>query len=240
MVNIGTSVKSTLFAVGAIAMLSLSACSDDPASNDQASVTMQGQLESSSVSLAKSTAGAGAEVDSIKVTKMRLFVRRLKLHVDKSDTVVGDKEVKTDPFVITFQGAVTTFASFSVPAGTYDKVKFEFHKPEQSQVASYLGVPDFVDFVTGGRYTVVYEGSLYAMGQSTAIPFVYKSDMTANLSLNFDQPITLAEGSTNTVVLEVDPAEVFKKGGVVLDPRDASNESEIDNNIKAAIHAHKK
>jgi hypothetical protein len=239
MLNIPTPIKATLFALGAASVLSLAACNDDPASNDQASVTMQGQLESSAVSLAKATSGTGAIVDSLHVTKMRVFVRRLKLHVDKSDTVVGDKEVKTDPFVITFQGTATTFANFSIPAGTYDKVKFEFHRPEESQVATYLNIADFVDFVTSGRYSVIYEGSLYTGGSATAVPFVYKSDMTANLSINFDTPVALDAGSTSTVVLQIDPADVFKKGGAVLDPRDASNESEIDNNIKAAIHLHK-
>jgi hypothetical protein len=238
--NLGKSMKAALVAAGAIAMVSLSACSDDPASNDQASVTMQGQLESSSVSLAKSTAGSGAVIDSIKVDKMRIFVRRLKLHMSEKDTVTGDKEVKTEPFVITFQGAASTFANFSIPAGTYDKVKFEFHRPEASQVAAYLDSTAFVDFVTNGRFSVIYEGSLYTAGVATAVPFTYRSDMTANLSLNFDQSITLDEGSVTTILLQIDPADVFKKGGQVLDPRDESNESEIDNNIKAAIHAHKK
>jgi hypothetical protein len=168
-----------------------------------------------------------------------MFVRRLKLHRSATDTT-GDKDVKTAPFVITFENQAKTFVSLQIPPGTYDKVKFEFHRPESSQITEYLGIPEFVDFVTNDRYSVIYEGNVYMDGTGTAIPFTYRSDMTANLSLNLEQEITFAEGSNNTIMMMVDPADVFTKAGELLDPRDPRNENEIDNNIKAAIKVHKK
>lgn len=239
MMKLGKSVTTALFAAGAIALVSISACSDNPSSNDQATVTMQSQLESSSTSFAKAATGTAVGVDSVTITRIRLFVRRLKLHRDKTDTT-GDKDVKTEPFVVTFENQAKTFASLAIPAGTYDKVKFEFHRPESSQIPTYLTNTEFKDFVTNGRYSVIYEGSVYMDGTGTALPFTYNSDMTANLSLNLEQPVTFAEGSNTTIMLMVDPADVFRKGGELLDPRDVRNEDEIDNNIKAAIKAHKK
>lgn len=220
----------------AIALTAVAGCSDDPTSSDQATVAMESKLESSSVSLLKGSSGSAAEVDSLKVNKIRMFVRRLKLERDESDTT-GDKNVKTDPFVITFQGQANTFATTTLPAGTYDKVKFEFHKPSNSDVATYLSNPIFVDFVTDGNHTVIYDLTLYKGG--VPIAYVWSSDMNANLSMKFDTPVTLAAGSTSTIALKIDPADVFKKGAAVLDPRDKSNESDIDNNIKAAIKLHK-
>lgn len=231
------SLSGGLVMVGAIALTTFAACSDNPTSNDQANVAMESQMESSSVTLMKGSGGAGAEVDSLKVTRIRMFVSRMKLDRDASDTS-GEKNIKTDPFVITFTGQTNTFASATVPPGTYDKVKFEFHRPSSSQVAAYLNIPEFVDFVTTGRYSVIYDVTLYKGG--VAIPFTYASDMTANLSLKFNTPVTLGAGSTNTFVLKLDPSGVFKEGQAVLDPRDESNESEIDNNIKASIKLAKK
>ena len=234
----GKSVRTFLFATGALALTSLAACSDNPSSGDQSTMRMESQLEKSSVTLAKSVAtSSNSTVDSIKVNRVRLFVRRMKLHTDSQDTS-GEKTLKTDPFVITFQGQATTVADFSVPEGTYDKVKFEFHRPEESQVTAYLGIPAFVDFVTNGRSSVIYDVTLYKAG--VAVDATYRSDMTANLSLKFNDPITLNAGSTSVVALKLDPAVVFSDDGDVLDPRDDRNESKIDNNIKAAIRAQKK
>lgn len=229
--------RPAFFAAGLIAIASLSACSDDPTSNDQVSVVMQTQLESSTAMLAKSTAVSANEVDSIRVNKMRLFVRRMKLQPDKDDTT-NDKDVKTEPFVITFQGSAVTFANLTVPPGTYHKVKFEFHRAESSQIGEYLNNTDFADFVTDGRWSVIYDLTLYKSG--VAIPAIYRSDVTANLKLDFDAPVALDAGTVATIALTINPVDVFRDTGKILDPRDEQNESKIDNNIKTAIKLKKK
>lgn len=240
MLKLGKTVTTVLFVAGTIAMASLTACSDDPASNDQATVTMQSQLAASSTSLLKPAVTSAVGVDSIQITRIRMFIRRLKLHRDGTDSVTGDKDVKTEPFVISFENQAKTFASLAIPAGAYDKVKFEFHRPEASQIDAYLDSTLFRDFVTGGRYSVIYEGSVYTDGVATAIPFTFNSDMTANLSLKFEPSITFAEGSNTTIVMSVDPEDVFTKGTELLDPRDPRNQNDIDNNIKAQIKLAKK
>jgi hypothetical protein len=240
MMKLGKAVSTALVAVGALALTTLGACSDSATSNDQATVTMQSQLTDNSTSLLKAAVGTSAVgVDSVTITRIRMFVRRLKLHRDGSDTT-GDKDVKTEPFVVTFENQAKTFANLAIPVGTYDKVKFEFHRPETSQITEYLGVADFVDFVTNGRYSVIYEGSVYLNGADSALPFTYRSDMTANLSINLDPAVAFAEGTNTTIMMMVDPADVFTKSGELLDPRDPRNEDEIDNNIKASIKVHKK
>lgn len=240
MMNLGKSVTTALFAAGTIGLLSIAACSDNPSANDEPTVSMQSQLASSSTALAKAAVGTSAAgVDSVTITRIRMFVRRLKLHRDGTDTT-GDKDVKTEPFIVTFEQQAKTFASLSIPAGTYDKVKFEFHRPESNQIVSYLAIPEFADFVTDNRWSVIYNGSVYMDGTGTAIPFTFRSDMTANLSLKLDPALTFANGTNNTIMMMVDPADVFTKGGEILDPRNPTNQNDIDNNIKAAIKLNKK
>lgn len=220
-------------------------CSDSPTdSGGQATVTMRGELAKSSVGMTvrkddgRITLGSGVTADSLKISRVRILISELKLHRDKADTTTGDNTVKVGPILMTIDSAGTrTFTTGTVPAGSYDKVKFEFHRFSSSEVANYLNDTNFADFVTNERSTFVIEGMVYNDGQAT--PFEYKSDATANLSLKFDTPIDLTAGGSATIVVVVDPVAVFKDGQV-LDPRDPSNESKIDNGIKSAIKALKR
>lgn len=236
--------KTGLVSVLVIAGGILAGCSDDPASgNDQATVSMQAELATAKInqiiSKDRATSLAGAEVDSMKISRVRILVSELKLHRDNEDTVAGDKNVKIGPMIVTVDSAgARVFAVGTVPSGDYDKVKFEFHRFSASEVAGYLGDPNFADFVTNDRWTVIIDGVVYVKGVET--PFTYRSDMTANLSLKFDTLLSMGAGATVVIVVQVDPIAIFKDGGKVLDPRDGSNESRIDNAIKSAIKALKR
>jgi hypothetical protein len=230
--------------MGVIALGAIASCSDNPTSSDQATVTMQAELAQSGVSktVAKDPGTvllSGSQADSLKVSRVRILISELKLHRSNEDTVSGDKKVKIGPMLVTVDSTGTrTFTSGAVPAGSYEKLKFEFHRFSSSEVPQYLNDTIFADFVTDKRYSFIIDGTVYNGG--TAFPFTYRSDATANLELKFDPAITLAPGSTAIVVLKIDPIELFKHNGKVLDPRDGSNESEIDNAIKDAIKALKR
>lgn len=230
----------------AIAILSIfvSACSDDPVSNNQGTATFQVQLEGTVVNRTfnkqeGSFLAAGAEVDSLRVSRVRVLIKELKLHRNNEDSITGDKTVKVGPILITADSAGTTaFASEPIPAGSYDKLKFEIHRFSSSEVSQYLADPVFADFVTGDRYSVIIDGVAYKGG--TAFPYSYRSNITANLQFKFQPVIDVASGGSIIIVVKIDPIAVFKKGGKILDPRDGSNENEIDNAIKSAIKALKK
>ena len=229
------------------AVLSIPGCSDDPSgTGTDATVAMKGELEAASVSATRQKDDAtvtlsapGAEVDSLKVSRVRILVSEIKLHRSNEDTVAGDKTVKTAPVLITIDSAGSrTFTTATIPAGSYDKVKFEFHRFASSETAQYLNDTNYRDFVTNDRWTFIVDGMVYNDG--VAAPFTYRSDVTANLSLKFEPSIALAEGSSTSIVLVVDPVAVFMSGSKVLDPRDGQNESEIDKGIKEAIKALKR
>jgi hypothetical protein len=233
-------------AIGTTA-LSMTGCSDDTTgTGTDATVAMKGEMTGSSVTAALrkddgnfTITSIGEVVDSLKVTRVRILVSEMKLHRSNADTTTGDNTVKTAPMMITIDSAGTrTFTTATVPAGSYDKIKFEFHRFSSSEVGTYLNDTVYTDFVTNDRYTFIMDGRVYKGGVAT--PFTYRSDATANLTLKFEPAIDLAAGSSSSIVLQVDPAAVFSSGNDVLDPRDEKNESSIDNAIKAAIKALKR
>lgn len=230
--------------VGMLALaLTMAACSESTGPGSNGTVKMQAKLTETTVNAAlldsKGTSPLGAEVDSLTVSRARILITELKLHDksgDNADSGAFDHTVKTGPILIDATAAgVQVFLTEEIPAADYDKIKFEFHRFSSNEVAQYLNDPVFGPFVHDDRWSVIIDGIAHDGAED--FPFTYRSDITANLSLNFPQNITIPEGGTATVVVEVDPMAIFKEGNGVLDPRDGSNESKIDNAIKSAIKA---
>lgn len=221
----------------------LTGCSDSVDSDSNGTVRVEAEMDgSASVSRtlnrdeARSLLGAGATVDSLHLSRVRILISALKLHRSGEDTTSGDRSVHTGPILVTVDSAGTkVVATETIPAGTYDKIKFEFHKLSANEVSTYLNDPFFSDFVTDDRYTFIFDGTVYKDG--SAFPFTYRSDATANLDYKLDPAPVLNGGSTMVIVLRVDPRVLAKDGNGVLDPRDGSNEPKFDNAIKSAIHA---
>ncbi len=218
-------------------------CSEDTTSPiGDASINFSTTMSSSTVhttGIIKGESTAASTVDSLKINNIRILISELKLHRDKEKDTVGNHKVKSGPLLLTLDATKKlALATGTVPAGVYDKVKFEFHRFSSSEITQYLNDPVFKDFVTDKRSTFIIEGMVYAGGVQT--PFTYKSDATVNLSLNFDTPITLNGGTVYSIDISADPNVIFVKGKEILDPRDEKNNNDIDNAIKSAIKAIKK
>ncbi|HYF04330.1 MAG TPA: hypothetical protein VEC36_13185 [Patescibacteria group bacterium] len=235
------------FAITALAAsLSLGACSESTTdvNSSQPQLRLTSEMSTAHVSGTTLKSGGdigfseGATVDSLRITAVRTLISRIKLHRDKEDST-GDRDFKSQPVILTARAdtsyVVTTQA---IPAGTYDKVKFEFHKLSSSEANNVANDTNFRYFTQPDRATFVIEGILYKNG--TPENFTYRSDATANLNLNIQPALTISEGTTATVALRYDPLMIFKTGQQILDPRDSKNESHIDNMIKNAIKALKK
>lgn len=228
-----------------ILIATIAGCSDSPTNNDQATVTMQGEIESAAVT---STAQKGSVLahggnyaDSLKITRVRILISELKLHRDKEDSIQGDRMVKTGPIMLQLDpSGAKAFASAPLPAGTYDKLKFEFHRFSSSEISLYLNDTVFADFVTNERSTVVIEGIVYVDGVAT--PFEFKSGVTANLEFKFDPSVTLNTGANTNLVVVVNAGKIFRESQStkIHDPRDPRNQSELDGAIHAAFHCLKR
>lgn len=179
------------------------------------------------------------QVDSIKISRVRILMSRLKLFLDKEDTNQG-REIKAGPFIyeVTNSGNIFVLADASIPVGIYDKIKFEFHRFSSDEAAQFLNHPVFKDFATDDRYSVIIDGVIYKA--DTPSNFTYRATTTANLLLKFSPSLNLTEDSKTTISLQIDPNEFFKKSGDIIDPSDPKNANDIDNAIQKSIKALKK
>jgi hypothetical protein len=191
--------------------LIFAACSDsstNPSGTNDNNVSMSVKLDE------------GAGDNSIVITEAKALITNVEVETEPSGV---SHSVRINPFVIYFNtsGAVITVTSGTVPPGSYSKIKFKLHKPEDWETPPD---PEFKEGTSGNqRYSFIIKG-LYN-GNS----FVYKSRKSVNLVVNFSRPVNFSNTNTNITVL-VNPLIWFNNGS--LDPRDPSNEDEIDDNIK--------
>jgi hypothetical protein len=235
--------KIILSAILFVFSLFFFSCSDSTSPNE-GTINVDAQMLNPKVSMvvAKSKSNneiQANEVDSIKLSSVRILLSEMKLHPQKTDSTDG-KTIKTAPFLfqVDNSGNFVQLTTASIPVGNYEKIKFEFHRFSSSDVSKYASDVVLKDFTTSERYSIIITGKYYKNNLPT--DFTYNSKITANLSLNFDTPIEIKEGATSAVVLQIDPLVIFKKSGSILNPTDSKNYSDIENAIKSTIKALKK
>jgi len=231
------------------AVLFTNGCSTSTTTNGD-NVTMQSQLTTSDVNRALPVKGATPSVldfDSIVITNAVVFVSDVKLHSDADDTDkdVHDQNIKTGPFVIVFDSTGTHFVtSATIPGGTYDRIKFEFHKPNKDADAAILA--QYPMLQNGDQtYSVWIYG--YTVKDGVRTSFSVTSGHSENLTLRFKDKgdndknnIVVNTNTTTNLLFELDPRIVFHLGGALLgglfDPRDLNDhQKDIDDNILVAI-----
>ena len=218
-------------------------CGDDPvAPESTGTVNLSSQLTSASVSSTFTKAGsvtAGMTCDSVVIGRMRFIFSDMKMHRDKDDSTEDHGKVKTGPFIMEYTpGTVKLITTSAIPVGTYDKIKYEIHKLDDSKDTAAINDPAFADFITGGRFTYIIEGLIYK--SNSAVAFTFKSSKNENLELKFDAPVTVSEGVAAPITLQLDPSTIFKQGSKPFDPRYEENRNDIEKMVKNAFHALKK
>lgn len=220
-------------------------CADSTSTTDSTQVQIYTQLEGRSVTPSSikndysGIAAKGVVADSLRISRVRILVSDIKMHTSKEDSIHNGHSVKVGPFLVTIDTAgLSLNASSPIPAGIYDHIKFEIHRFSSSEVANYLNDPVYSDFVTGDRYTIIIDGTVYDAG--VAYPFEYKSKATINFWLKFANDIEIKQNVTNGIILFMNPSLVFRTGISVLDPRDPNNSNDIDQGLKWAFRALKR
>jgi hypothetical protein len=192
------------------------------------------------------TGSNGSTCDSVVITKARIVIRTLKLHLagDADDDSLehsshdGDKDViKAGPFIAEFSlGSAKLISTVTIPPGTYDHIKFEIHKLNENEDQSLLNDPVFGDFVNGGRYTFLIDGISYVNG--LPYPFTFKSSQTDNVMFFFDPPVLFDANHAYDLTLKFDPKLMFGRPGMrPLDPRDVDNAHDIEKLLRSAVKA---
>jgi len=157
-------------------------------------------------------------IEGLELSNVKILVRSLKLTTNQGDS----SNVKTGPFVmqLNLNGSVNTVAVADIPDNSYDKIKFEFHKPDSS-----VSPPDPAFKDEAGTYSAIISGVYEGEG------FEYKCKKSAKQIIHLDDPVSLEEDGILNVTLIVDLNEWFIKKGEFLDPTNQQNESNIDNSI---------
>ena len=224
-----------------VAVLALSSCQSSTApSAGQISMTSK-YTTSAVVSNMPKLGGqvVGTVVDSIRVTRARMVLSRIKFETDHDSA-----EFKTAPYVFepNLGGVMQDVSVRGVPFGTYDKVKFKIHHIDSSEVS---GLPlseqaQFADFLEGERHSIIIDGIMYMPGVSPQV-FTFKSQVDAEQEYVLLPPLVVNESKPAVnVSLVVSSFGWFKdSGGVLLDPTNPSNESKIDESLKSSIKIYK-
>lgn len=173
-------------------------------------------------------------VDSLAIDRVRMVVRRLKLHTVEDDSAGND--IKTDAFILTFIPQQSWVTSATIPIGTYRWMKLELHRLSNEEAEFYASNPEFADIIVPERYSVIIEGKVYPHGNVQPTAFTYRSTITAAVALKLDPPSDVASHSILQLVAQFDPSVVFRSSnGYILHPLDPDNRSTIENNIKSAL-----
>lgn len=163
----------------------------------------------------------GLEIDTAKI-----LVRRIKFHRAGSE---DPADVKSDSFVLRLiPGApVSEVAVARIAPGSYDRLTFDIHKPEDLEIPPD---PEFRDGPSGNqRYSVIIKGSY------NDTTFVYRSRSEFTIEFNLQTPLIVSDDGIARITFTVDPFACFGHHGLVFDPRTPSNEAAIEPAIKGAF-----
>jgi hypothetical protein len=242
--------------VAALAAFTLAACSDNtagrlslavtsrPANAPPASSPLQ-SLGAPTVSTAGDSSVIAMGNDTIIVRSIELVLREIELkrvEVVECDSVPDNddcEEFEVGPVLVSVPlgGVATeTMVSILAPAGLYNRLEFEIHKPESSDDAAFIAAhPDFngVSIRVTGTYSQA----------GTRSDFVYTSDLGAEQEVFIDPPLTVADGVATNVTLRVDIGSWFLNAGgtALVNPATANkgqpNESVVKDRIQASLDA---
>jgi hypothetical protein len=161
--------------------------------------------------------------DTLLLESVKILLKRVRLHqavsYDSADVDEGPLAVS-----LNLSGGKTRILLSTIPAGTYDRVKFRVHRPEDLEP---IPDPIFRDGPSGDqRYSVVIQGVW------NGVPFTYRSRRGTEQDLTLIPPLRVGGGTIVTVTLRVNPYGWFEEGGTLLNPMDESDAERIDDRIK--------
>lgn len=178
---------------------------------------------------------------SVELVLREIELKRVESTTDCDSTVSDDacEEFEVGPTLVAVPLGSTsteTVVTIGAPAGQYDELEFEIHKPEDSDDAAFIAAHPAFDGIA------IRVTGTYSQG-GTRSDFVYTSDLNAEQESLLSPPITVIEGSATNVTLRLDVGVWFlNEGGTALvDPATANkgqvNESVVKDRIQASIDA---
>jgi hypothetical protein len=222
------------------------ACSDNP-SAPEGRGTVAFQLATSG------TGGAAAPslaisvtvgTDVLVVTDVQLVARKIKLE-QEDGSCPADVEAEPDeeqedecptlklgPLLLDppIAEGVDPVFTVDLPAGVYDELQLQIHKPTSSNDIAFIAANPEFDGV-----------SIRVRGTWNGTPFTFTSALTQVIEIELEDPIeVVAAGQTSlTLLLDVSGWFLGQGGGSLLSPIAPSQQdrSQIEQNIRQSFHA---
>lgn len=218
----------------------MSGCKNTPTQPETGSLSLSLRFlaKTPRAALPKSaSANAFTAVDSIRLTRARLVLSKIELESE------GDSaEFRSAPMVLELDlsGAMQTLGVIGVPFGAYNEVEFKIHRVDSADLAAIPPAEQtrFADFLPEPFASVILAGVTYANGAGQ--PFVYRSDLNAEQEYTLTPPLLVsAINPAANLTINIDASNWFKdRNGVLLDPADRNNESQIKNNVKTSFQVY--
>lgn len=206
-----------LTALLAVSIFLLAGCNNNPITTTSTG-TGTG-TDGNNISVSVQSSDNMTDNSAIVISEAKGLLTEIEVETDSSS-----RSVKAGPIVVQLDvaGLNKVMTSGVIPAGTYKKIKFQLHKPEDTEA-----IPDN-DFREGSsgnkRYSFIVKGSY------NGVSFVYKSKKTINIVIDLSSPVNLNSNSNLTVLF--DKIKWFKNASGDIDPSDSGHENEIDDNLK--------
>ena len=217
-----------------------------------------GTAASRMASLAEPYTITDASGNTLTLDKVEMVLREIELKRADRDVVCGEDDANSDDdsnddssddasaddceelefgpvlFDLNLGGGATQVFTVEVAAGSYDKLEFEIHKPEDdgdANDAAFLAAhPDFRDV------------SIRVSGSYNGTPFTYVTDLGEEQEQALVPPLSVATAAATDLTLFVDVNGWFRTGaGTLVDPASANvggaNQSLVENNIENSFDA---
>jgi hypothetical protein len=228
--------RSAASAVGMA--LFLTACSDTasgPAGDAQVSLNLATRSAAAAAGAAALSAPetyTDAGGNTLEIDRVQLVLREVELenetHQSACDTGSSSDgecaEIELGPFLVDLPlgvGGAARTVTASVPAGTYDEVKFKIREPDDDTAADAAFVAQHPDFA---HASVKVEGSF------NGAPFTFVSDLRAELKLDLSPPLVVDGSGTTDLTLFADLGAWFRDaGGTLVDPSSVDGQLVADN-----------
>lgn len=192
-----------------------SSCSDNSVVYPRVENT--GSNQNTAINL-KLNRNAADNPPSLSIDDAKFLLKKVEFELEGSE---NEYEVELGPKVVSIDlsGALKQISSGVLPAGVYNKVKFEIHKAEDNESISD---PEFKEGTQGFSFII--------KGKYNGKSFVYRAKRSISIIIIFDTPITIQE-IQHYITMIIDGNSWFTANGTILDPADPGKENEIDDSI---------
>lgn len=158
--------------------------------------------------------------ETLHIGSVKVLLKSITLSRGATDSM----EIHTGPLVVDLHmdAAMVVVAATRIAPGTYDRIRFDIHKPENNEV---IGDTTFRSGGgDGGGFSVVITGAYHET------EFTFTSRESAHLEILLSQPVIVTEEGNANVTFKIDPYAWFTVDGLVLDP--FNQIQQIDDRVK--------